>query len=113
MQIFKGIEEVLKMGNEALEKEIKLQTLTGCPIDVLIDLFAKGYTLEPPRTKGYRALSQCLGYQNAIIAILKTQNLKEIEINDNLLYAAQDEIEVLYTHNHTTKIRIKEKKANG
>ena len=60
--------------------------------------------------KGYRALSQCLDYQNAIVAILKTQNIKEIEINNNLLYTVQDEIEVLYTHNHTTKIRIKEEK---
>ena len=56
MWIYKGIKEVVEMGNEALEKEIKLQTLTGYPIDVLIDLFAKGYTLKCPEINLERSM---------------------------------------------------------
>lgn len=58
MEIFKTIKEAVEMGNEALEKEIKLQTLTGYPIDVLIDLFAKGYTLKCPEIISERSMKK-------------------------------------------------------
>ena len=58
MNILKNIEETVKMGNEALEKQIKLQTLTGFSIDVLIDLFAKGYTLKCPETISERSIEK-------------------------------------------------------
>lgn len=58
-------------------------------------------------SKGWRAMTRVLDYQRAIIAILETLGISEIEIDDKLLYTNQKEIEVQQTHNHTTKIRIK------
>lgn len=59
-------------------------------------------------SKGFRAMSQVLDYQRAIVSILQTLNLKEIEIEDCLLYRTEDEIEVSRTINNTTKIRIRQ-----
>ena len=58
--------------------------------------------------KGFRAMSQVLDYQRAIVSILQTLNLKEIEIEDCLLYRTEDKIEVSRTINNTTKIRIRQ-----
>ena len=60
-------------------------------------------------SKGWRAMNIALDYQRAIVAILKTQNISEIEIDDKLLYTNEDEIVVCKTINHTTKIRLVEK----
>ena len=58
-------------------------------------------------SKGWRAMNIALDYQRGIIAILETANMKEIEIDNRLLYTTQKEIEVQQTVNNTTKIRIK------
>ena len=58
-------------------------------------------------SKGWRAISRVLDYQRAIVAILETVNMQEIEIDNKLLYTTQKEIEVQQTINNTTKIRIK------
>ena len=58
MMIFKEIKEAMQAATEALEKEIKLQMLTGYPLDTLIDLFAKGYTLMPPKTISEKSLRE-------------------------------------------------------
>lgn len=60
-------------------------------------------------TRGYRALSIALDYQSAIVSILKTLDIKEIEIDDRLLYTTKDEIRVHNTINHTTVIKLVEK----
>ena len=60
-------------------------------------------------SRGYRALNIALDYQSAIIAILKTLDTKEIEIDDKLLYTTEDEIRVHTTINHTTIIKLVEK----
>lgn len=57
--------------------------------------------------RGYRSISECIDYQRVLVAIFKTQNLREIEISDNWLYGPEDEIEVLHTSNNTTKIRVR------
>ena len=59
--------------------------------------------------RGWRALNRVLDYQKAIAAILKTQNISEIEIDDKLLYTNEYEIEVCQTINHTTKIKLIDK----
>lgn len=59
-------------------------------------------------SRGYRALNIALDYQNAIIAILKTLDIKEIEIDDKL-FLSEDEIRVTHTINHTTIIKLVEK----
>lgn len=58
-------------------------------------------------SKGWRAINRVLDYQRAIVAILETVNIQEIEIDNKLLYTTQKEIEVQQTINNTTKIRIK------
>ena len=58
-------------------------------------------------SRGWRAMNRVLDYQRAIVAILETANMKEIEIDDRLLFTTQKEIEVQQTINNTTKIRIK------
>lgn len=58
--------------------------------------------------RGWRAMTQVLDYQRAIVAILRDLGMKEIEINDCLLYGNHEEIEVERTLNHTTKIKIRE-----
>lgn len=60
-------------------------------------------------SKGWRAINRVLDYQKAIVAILKTKNISEIEIDNKLLYTTQYEIEVCQTVNNTTKIRLVEK----
>ncbi len=60
-------------------------------------------------SKGWRAMNRVLDYQRAIVAILETANMKEIEIDNRLLYTTQKEIEVQQTVNNTTKIRLVEK----
>lgn len=60
-------------------------------------------------SRGYRAMNIVLDYQSAIVAILKTLDIKEIEIDDKLLYATKDEINVAHTINHTTIIKLVEK----
>ena len=60
-------------------------------------------------SRGYRAMSILLDYQRAIVAILKTLDIKEIEIDDKLLYTTEDEIRVNDTINHTTIIKLVEK----
>lgn len=52
-------------------------------------------------------MNRVLDYQRAIVAILETANMKEIEIDNRLLYTTTKEIEVQQTINNTTKIRIK------
>ena len=59
-------------------------------------------------SKGYRALNIALDYQSAIVAILKTVDMKEIEIDDKL-FLSKDEIRVGHTINHTTIMKIVEK----
>lgn len=59
-------------------------------------------------SRGYRALNIALDYQHSIVAILKTLNMKEIEIDDRL-FLREDEIKVQHTINHTTIIRLVEK----
>lgn len=59
-------------------------------------------------SRGYRALNIALDYQSAIIAILKTLDTKEIEIDDKL-FLSEDEIKVAHTINHTTIIKLVEK----
>ena len=59
--------------------------------------------------KGYRAMSIVLDYQRAIVSILKTLDIKEIEIDNKLLYTTEDEIRVNDTINHTTIIKLVEK----
>lgn len=56
-------------------------------------------------SRGYRAMSMVLNYQNAIGAILKTLNITEIEIDDRLL-TTKFEIETERTQLNTTKIRL-------
>ena len=58
-------------------------------------------------SKGWRAINRVLDYQRAIVAILETVNMKEIEIDNKLLYTTQKEIEVQETISNTTKIRVK------
>ena len=58
-------------------------------------------------SKGCRAINRGLDYQRAIVAILETVNMQEIEIDNKLLYTTQKEIEVQQTIDNTTKIRIK------
>lgn len=60
-------------------------------------------------SKGYRAMSIALDYQRAIVSILKTLDIKEIEIDDKLLYTTENEIRVHSTINHTTIIKLVEK----
>ena len=60
-------------------------------------------------SRGYRAMSIVLDYQRAIVSILKTLGIKEIEIDDKLLYTTKDEIKVAHTINHTTIIKLVEK----
>lgn len=60
-------------------------------------------------SRGYRAMSIVLDYQSAIVSILKTLGIKEIEIDDKLLYTTEDEIAVNRTINHTTIIKLVEK----
>lgn len=60
-------------------------------------------------SKGYRAMSIVLDYQRAIVSILKTLDIKEIEIDNKLLYTTEDEIRVNDTINHTTIIKLVEK----
>lgn len=60
-------------------------------------------------SKGYRAMSIVLDYQRAIVSILKTLDIKEIEIDNKLLYTTEDEIKVNDTINHTTIIKLVEK----
>ena len=57
-------------------------------------------------SKGWRAMTQVLDYQRAIVAILRTLGKEEIEIEDCLLYGNNEEIQVQRTMYHTTKIRI-------
>lgn len=57
-------------------------------------------------SRGWRVMNIALDYQKAIAAILKTQNISEIEIDDNLLYTNEYEIAVCQTINHTTKIKL-------
>lgn len=54
-------------------------------------------------------MSIVLDYQRAIVSILKTLDIKEIEIDDKLLYTTDDEIRVHSTINHTTIIKLVEK----
>ena len=58
-------------------------------------------------SKGWRAMTQVLDYQRAIVAILRTLGKEEIELEDCLLYGNHEEIEVMRTMYHTTKIKIK------
>ena len=58
-------------------------------------------------SKGWRAINRVLDYQRAIVAILETANMQEIEIDNKLLYTTQKEIEVQETISNTTKIRVK------
>ena len=109
INIFRGIEETMKAGNEALEKEIKLQTLTGYTIDVLIDLFAKGYTLEPPRTiLGQTLLEELkkrkdreMNNQEYQIQRLKQKSMVDIYFEkihyEKMLEVNQDKIKIIYT----------------
>lgn len=60
-------------------------------------------------SRGYRAMNIVLDYQSAIVSILKTLGIKEIEIDDKLLYTTKDEIKVAHTINHTTIIKLVEK----
>ncbi len=57
-------------------------------------------------SKGWRAMTQVLDYQRAIVAILRTLGKEEIELEDCLLYGNHEEIQVQRTMYHTTKIRI-------
>ena len=57
-------------------------------------------------SKGWRAMTQVLDYQRAIVAILRTLGKEEIELEDCLLYGNNEEIQVQRTMYHTTKIRI-------
>ena len=57
-------------------------------------------------SRGWRAMTQVLDYQRAIVAILRTLGKEEIEIEDCLLYGNNEEIQVQRTIYHTTKIRI-------
>ena len=58
-------------------------------------------------SKGWRAINRVLDYQRAIVAILETVNMQEIEIDNKLLYTTQKEIEIQKTTSNTTKIRVK------
>ena len=58
-------------------------------------------------SKGRRAINRVLDCQRAIVAILETVNMQEIEIDNKLLYTTQKEIEVQKTIRNTTKIRVK------
>lgn len=58
-------------------------------------------------SKGWRSINRVLDYQRAIVAILETVNMQEIEIDNKLLYTTQKEIEVQKTISNTTKIRVK------
>ena len=58
-------------------------------------------------SKGWRAINRVLDYQRAIVAILETVNMQEIEIDNKLLYTTQKEIEIQETISNTTKIRVK------
>ena len=60
-------------------------------------------------SRGWRVMSIALDYQKAIAAILKTQNISEIEIDDKLLYTNEYEIAVSQTINHTTRIKLIDK----
>lgn len=57
-------------------------------------------------SRGWRVMNIALDYQKAIVAILKTQNITEIEIDNALLFTNEDEIAVYQTINHTTKIKL-------
>lgn len=61
-------------------------------------------------SRGWRAMTQVLDYQRAIVAILRSLGLEEIEIEDCLLYRSNEEIEVQRTQHHTTIIKLKEQK---
>lgn len=58
-------------------------------------------------SKGWRAMNICLDYQKAIVAILETLNINEIEIDNSLLALNDKEIISTQTINHTTIIKIK------
>lgn len=60
-------------------------------------------------TKGFRAMSITLDYQRAIVAILETLKISEIEIDDVLLKATNFEIRVEHTLDNTTKISLLKK----
>lgn len=60
-------------------------------------------------SRGYRAMNIVLDYQSVIVSILKTLDIKEIEIDNKLLYTTEDEIRVNDTINHTTIIKLVEK----
>lgn len=60
-------------------------------------------------SRGWRVMNIALDYQKAIAAILKTQNISEIEIDDKLLYTNEYEIAVCQTINHTTRIKLIDK----
>lgn len=60
--------------------------------------------------RGYRAISAVLDYQRAIVSILETLNLKQIEIDNRLLYTTETEIQVSENiKNHSTIIRLVKK----
>lgn len=61
-------------------------------------------------SRGYRAMNIALDYQSAIVAILKTVDMKEIEIDDKL-FLSEEEIRVGHTINHTTVIKLVEKES--
>lgn len=63
--------------------------------------------------KGWRAMNICLDYQKAIVAILETLNINEIEIDNSLLAFNDREIMTTQTINHTTIIKIKGRQQNG
>ena len=50
----KGFAQSVKL----LEKEIELMKITGYTLEDLIDLFLRGYTLEPPKTNYIDELSR-------------------------------------------------------
>lgn len=43
-----NLREMAMRSVELQEKELKIQSLIGLDLDTLIELFAKGYILEPP-----------------------------------------------------------------
>lgn len=59
--------------------------------------------------RGYRAISRCLDYEKIIVSILKTLDIKQIELEDYLMLN-KETIQCYHTENNTTIIRLFEEK---
>lgn len=58
MRLYRKACESLAQATKLLEKEIELMKITGYTLEDLIDLFLRGYTLQPPKTNYIDELSK-------------------------------------------------------